>query len=77
MMLNLDDLNSFLSSTCFKILSLLKKKIKISTEMDPVRYLEKHCKVNDRRKALYRRVFDRYKLKADGEEYVDMKVCHL
>lgn len=55
-------------------IQILKYLNLIFQEMDPVKYLEKYCKVNDRRKALYRRVFDRYKIKADGQEFLDMKV---
>lgn len=43
--------------------------------MTPLNYIEKYCKVNDRRKTLYRKVFEKYKLKFEGDEYVDMKVC--
>lgn len=42
--------------------------------MSPLNYLEKYCKVIDRRKSLYRRVFDKYKIKSEGLEFVDMKV---
>jgi hypothetical protein len=43
--------------------------------MTPAHYLEKYCKVNDRRKALYRRIFDKYKKKNDQMiDYVDLKV---
>jgi hypothetical protein len=43
--------------------------------MTPAVYLEKYCKVTDRRKALYKRVFDKYKKKSDtGPDYVDIKV---
>lgn len=44
--------------------------------MSPVTYLEKYCKVNDRRKALYRRVFDKYKKKGDQpkDDYLDLKL---
>ena len=44
--------------------------------MTPSNYLENYCKVNDRRKALYRRVFDKYKKKAGipKDDYLDMKL---
>jgi hypothetical protein len=45
--------------------------------MTPAGYLEKFCKVTDRRKALYKRVFDKYKKKAESgpkDDYVDLKV---
>ena len=42
--------------------------------MTPAAYLSRYCKVNDRRKALYRRVFDKSKIKSEKESYVDLKV---
>lgn len=42
--------------------------------MTPSTYLEKYCKVNDRRKNLYKRIFDKYKIKNDKEDFIDMKV---
>lgn len=42
--------------------------------MTPSNYLEKYCKVNDRRRNLYKRIFDKYKIKSDKEDYIDMKV---
>lgn len=46
-------------------------------EMTPTDYLEKYCRVNDRRKAFYRRCFDKYKLKSEQGDYLDLKVCFL
>jgi hypothetical protein len=42
--------------------------------MTPTDYLEKYCRVNDRRKAFYRRCFDKYKLKSEQGDYLDLKV---
>jgi hypothetical protein len=45
--------------------------------MTPASYLEKYCRVTDRRKVLYKRVFDKYKKKAETgqkDDYVDLKV---
>jgi len=45
--------------------------------MNPMTYLRYFCKINERRKALYKRIFDKYKLKSDKEDYVDMAVKFL
>ena len=42
--------------------------------MTPATYLSRYCRVNDRRKALYRRVFDKAKTKSEKEDFVDLKV---
>ena len=42
--------------------------------MTPAAYLSRYCRVNDRRKNLYRRVFDKSKIKSERESYVDVKV---
>lgn len=42
--------------------------------MTPANYLERYCKVSDRRKTLYKRIFDKYKIKNDKEDFVDLKV---
>ena len=42
--------------------------------MTPSAYLSRYCRVNDRRKALYKRVFDKSKIKSEKESYVDLKV---
>ena len=42
--------------------------------MTPVDYLARYCRVNERRKALYRKVFEKYKKKSDKDDYVDIKV---
>lgn len=60
--------------TSFIFLLLYCKCFIILLAMTPAYYLEHYCKVNDRRKALYRRVFDKYKLKSEKEDYVDLKV---
>jgi hypothetical protein len=44
--------------------------------MTPVDYLSRYCRVNERRKALYRKVFDKYKKKSDKDDYVDLKVSN-
>jgi hypothetical protein len=53
--------------------------------MTPTSYIENFCRVNDRRKALYKKLFDRYKQKsdsllglaADKEEVLDLQVIKL
>ena len=45
--------------------------------MTPTDYLEKYCRVYDRRKAFYRRCFDKYKLKSEQGDYLDLKVNFL
>lgn len=42
--------------------------------MTPADYLSKYCRIIDRRKTLYRRVFEKYKLKAEKEDYVDLRL---
>lgn len=42
--------------------------------MTPTHYVENYCRINDRRKTLYRKVFDKYKLKNDKEEWIDSKL---
>ena len=42
--------------------------------MTPTQYIENYCRINDRRKQLYRKVFDKFKLKADKEEWIDLKL---
>ncbi len=42
--------------------------------MTPSNYIENYCRINDRRKVLYRKVFDKYKLKADKDEWLDLKL---
>ena len=42
--------------------------------MTPTSYLEKYCRINDRRKNLYRKVFDKYKTKSEKEDFIDAKV---
>ncbi len=46
--------------------------------MTPAQYIEQFCRVNSRRKALYKKIFDRNKLKSEGQdtqEYLDLAVC--
>jgi hypothetical protein len=43
--------------------------------MTPAQYLEKFCRLNDRRRTLYRKLFDKYKIKSDKEDYINLKVC--
>ncbi|CAF0727855.1 unnamed protein product [Brachionus calyciflorus] len=47
--------------------------MKLFETMTPANYLERYCKVNDRRKTLYKRVFDKYKIKNEKEDFVDLK----
>ena len=42
--------------------------------MTPPHYIENYCRINDRRKVLYKKVFDKYKLKQDKEEYLDLSL---
>ena len=42
--------------------------------MEPVYYLTHYCKINDRRKSFYKKIFDRYKIKSDKEDYIDINV---
>ena len=43
--------------------------------MTPAMYIEKFCRVTDRRRALYKKIFDKNKLKTDdNEEYLDLPV---
>ncbi len=42
--------------------------------MTPSHYIEYHCRINERRKASYRKVFDKFKLKAEKEEWIDLKL---
>jgi len=45
--------------------------------MTPAKYIENYCRVNDRRKAFYKKVFDKYKLKPEGmdsEEYLNLEL---
>jgi hypothetical protein len=47
--------------------------------MSPAKYIENYCRVSDRRKALYKKIFDKYKLKPDKdekEEYIDLEVTY-
>jgi hypothetical protein len=42
--------------------------------MEPTYYLIHYCKINDRRKNFYKKVFDKYKIKAEKEDYIDLAV---
>ena len=42
--------------------------------MTPSYYIEHHCRINERRKALYRKIFEKFKLKAEKEEWLDLKL---
>ena len=45
--------------------------------MTPSQYIEKFCRVKDRRKIFYKKVFDRNKIKPEnmnGDEYLDLEV---
>ena len=46
----------------------------LNEAMTPATYLARYCRVNDRRKALYRRVFDKAKTKSEKEDFVDLRV---
>ena len=39
--------------------------------MEPIHYLQHYCKINDRRKAFYKKIFERYKIKAEKDDYID------
>lgn len=42
--------------------------------MEPTYYLIHYCKINDRRKTFYKKIFDKFKIKSDKEDYIDMNV---
>lgn len=42
--------------------------------MTPSHYIENYCRINDRRKQLYRKVFDKFKVKGEKEEWLDLKL---
>jgi hypothetical protein len=52
----------------------LPMDMKLLESMSPPQYLENFCRVNDRRKAFYRRIFEKYKIRSEKEDYIDMKV---
>jgi hypothetical protein len=51
--------------------SIFKLKKIFILALTPSEYLEKYCRVNNRRHTLYKRVFDKYK---DSEGELNMKV---
>lgn len=51
--------------------------MKILEKIEPLDYLRKYCKISDRRKAFYKRVFDKLKIKHEKEDYLDASVSLL
>lgn len=50
----------------------LPMDMKLLESMEPTYYLIHYCKINDRRKNFYKKVFDKYKIKAEKEDYIDL-----
>ena len=45
--------------------------------MTPAKYIENYCRVTDRRKALYKKIFDKNKIKTesnDKDDFIDLEV---
>jgi len=63
-------LNYLKVNLCFIFFVLLLNEILILA-LTPIEYLEKYCRVNNRRHTLYKRVFDKYK---DNEGVIHVKV---
>jgi hypothetical protein len=42
--------------------------------MEPTYYLTHYCKINDRRKTFYKKIFEKYKIKLEKEDYIDFTV---
>jgi len=63
-------------------LSLSKNICRFELPMDmlqfetltPAQYLERYCRVTDRRKILYKRCFDKFKLKSEKHDYLNEKL---
>lgn len=64
------DVKTFESKSCDLSGSFFKKSI-FGLALTPSEYLEKYCRVNNRRYTLYKRVFDKHK---DSEGELPMKV---